>query len=176
MRSFYAAGAPPMLRLAAAAQALEAAGLVAAAGFQVAEVASGHAYQKSSGIGLAVLELITAALLAWIASAIARMRPWGRTPGVMTQICVALLALVLLQGGQYAWGVPALVLAVFGLAGLFHPASLRALRRPAPAPEPSPLSKPVPPKKPAPKKPAPKKPAPKKPAPKKQAAAGSKRK
>jgi hypothetical protein len=133
MRSFYAAGAPPMLRLAAAAQALEAAGLVAAAGFQVAEVASGHAYQKSSGIGLAVLEVIMAALLAWIASAIARMRPWGRTPGVMTQICVALLALVLLQGGQYAWGVPALVLAVFGLAGLFHPASLRALRRPDPS-------------------------------------------
>jgi hypothetical protein len=120
-----------MLRLAAAAQALEAAGLVVAAGFQVAEVASGHAYQKSSGIGLAALEVITAALLAWIASAIARMQPWGRTPGVMTQICVALLALILLQGGQYAWGLPALVLAVFGLAGLFHPASLRALSRPA---------------------------------------------
>ena len=133
MRSFYAAGAPPMLRLTAAAQAVEAAGLVVAAGFQAAEVASGHAYQTSSGIGLAVLEVITAALLAWIASAIARMRPWGRTPGVMTQICVALLALVLLQGGQYAWGVPALVLAVFGLTGLFHPASVRALRRPDPA-------------------------------------------
>jgi hypothetical protein len=131
MRSFYAVGAPPMLRLAAAVQALEAAGLVVAAGFQAAEAAGGHSYQKSSGLALSVLEIITAALLAWIASAIAQQRPWGRTPGVMTQICVALLAFILLQGKEYAWGVPALILAAAGLAGLFHPASLRALRRPA---------------------------------------------
>jgi hypothetical protein len=124
-----------MLKVAAVAQALEAAGLVVAAGFQLAEAASGHSYQSHSGIALAVLELLTAALVAWIASAIARLRPWGRTPAVMTQLCVALLAIILLQGQEYAWGVPALVLAIAGLAGLFHPASLRALRRPDPAAE-----------------------------------------
>lgn len=138
MRSFYAADAPPMVRMAAVVQALEAAGLCVAAGFQVAEAVSGHSYQKSSGIALALLEVLTAALLAWIASAVARLRPWSRTPGVMTQICVALLALILLQSGEYAWGVPALVLAIAGLAGFFHPASLKALRRPVPAQEPPP--------------------------------------
>jgi hypothetical protein len=72
---------------------------------------------------------------------------------MMTQICVALLALILLQGKEYAWGVPALVLAIVGLAGLFHPASLRALRRPAPPVEAAP--KKVPPKKAEPARKAP---------------------
>jgi hypothetical protein len=178
MRSIYATGAPPMLRVAAVAQALEAAGLVVAAGFQVAEVASGHSYQRSSGIALAVLEVITAALLAWIASAIAQLRPWGRTPAVMTQVCVALLALILLQGQQYTWGVPALVLAIVGLAGLLHPASLRALRRPAPSEEASPpksdSSKKAGPAKKA--EPAKKSEPSKKPEPTRKAPAGSKRK
>jgi hypothetical protein len=142
MRSIYATAAPPMLRVAAVAQALEAVGLVVAAGFQVGEVASGHSYQSHSGIALAVLEVITAALVACIASAIARLRPWGRTPAVMTQVCVALLAVILLQSQQYTWGVPALILAIAGLAGLFHPASLRALRRPAEPAEASPEKQP----------------------------------
>ena len=166
MRSIYAPGTPPMLKVAAVAQALEAAGLVVAAGFQLAEVASGHSYQSHSGIALAVLELLTAALVAWIASAIARLRPWGRTPAVMTQLCVALLAIILLQGQEYAWGVPALVLAIAGLAGLFHPASLRALRRPDPAAEPP--AKQAPPKKEA--------ESPKKAEPARKSPAGSKRK
>jgi hypothetical protein len=130
MRSFYAADAPRMLRVAAVSQGLEGAGLIVAAAAQLAEVAGGHAYQASNGVGLAVLEFVTAALLGAIASAMARLRPWSRTPAVMTQVSVAVLAIVLLQSHRPEWGVPALVFAAAGLAGLFSPASLRALRRP----------------------------------------------
>jgi hypothetical protein len=135
MSSIYAEGVPPMLRVAAVAQGLEALGLLVAAGAQAVEVADGRSYQASNGIALTVLEVITVALLAWIASAVARLRPWGRTPGIMTHICVALLAIIMLQSHRYEWGVPALVLALAGLAGMFNPASLRALARPVPPAE-----------------------------------------
>jgi hypothetical protein len=118
-----------MLRMAALVQALEALGLCAAAVAQAVEAATGRSYSKSSGIALAVLELVVAVGLACLAIAIARMRPWSRTPAVMTQLCCGLLGIILLQAHRPEFGTPALVLAVAGLAGLFHPASLKALRR-----------------------------------------------
>jgi hypothetical protein len=126
-----------MVRVAAAAQALEAVGLCVAAVAQVVEAATGHSYRASSGLGLAVMELITAALLAAIASAIARLRPWSRTPAIMTQLGCGLLAVILLQAHRADWGLPVLVVAIVGLAGLFHPASLKALARPAASRRPS---------------------------------------
>jgi hypothetical protein len=119
-----------MLRVAAAAQALEAAGLCVAAVAQVVEAVSGHSYRASSAAGLAVMELITAALVAWIATGITRLRPWSRTPAVMTQLGCGVLAIILLQAHRADWGLPVLVVAIVGLAGLFHPASLKALARP----------------------------------------------
>jgi hypothetical protein len=119
-----------MLRVAAVAQALEAAGLFAVAVAQVIEAASGQSYRASSAVGLAVMEAITVALIAWIASGITRGRPWSRTPGIMTQLGCGLLAIILLQAHRADVGVPTLVLAIAGLAGLLHPASLKALARP----------------------------------------------
>ncbi len=58
---------------------------------------------------------------------LARVRPWSRTPAVLTQVFTVLIAVWLLQAHRYGWGVPALLLALAGLAGLFAPASLRAL-------------------------------------------------
>jgi hypothetical protein len=118
-----------MLRLAAAVQAVEAAGLCVAAGLAAADVAAGQAYQRSSGVALVVLEFIVAAGLAVIASALARCRPWSRTPAVMTQLLTGVIGIFLLQAGRYDWGVPAVVLALAGLAGLFAPASLKARSR-----------------------------------------------
>jgi len=129
MRSLYAEGAPPMLRMAALVQILEAVGFVAIAVAQVVEVASGQSYQASNGLALAVFEVVVAVILALIARGMAQLRPWSRTPGVMTQIGVGLLGIILLQASRPEIGIPALVLAVAGLVGLFHPASLRALRR-----------------------------------------------
>ena len=126
-----------MVRVAAVAQALEAVGLCVAAVAQVAEAASGQSYRASSGVALAVMEFITVALVAWIASGIARARPWSRTPAVMTQLASGLLAIILLQAHRTDWGLPTLVVAIVGLAGLLHPASLKALARPRQDPAPA---------------------------------------
>lgn len=130
MRSFYADGAPPMLRVAAVVQGLEAVALCVVAVAQVVETATGRSYQASNGVALAATEFITVALIAWIASGIARVRPWSRTPAVMTQLGGVVLAIIFLQAHRADWGVPTLILAIVGLAGLFYPASLKALARP----------------------------------------------
>jgi hypothetical protein len=118
-----------MLRVAASAQAAEAAGLCAAVVLNAIDSASGRAWTASNAIAFIAVEAIVAIGVAWIASGIARARPWSRTPAVMTQVFTVMIAIWLLEAHRYGWGVPALLLAVAGLAGLFAPASLRALTR-----------------------------------------------
>ncbi len=118
-----------MLRVAAVVQALEAVALCVVAVAQIVETASGHSYEASNGVALAVMEFITVALIAAIAGAIARVRPWSRTPAVMTQLVFGVIAIILLQAHRIDWGVPALILVIVGLAALFSPASLKALSR-----------------------------------------------
>jgi hypothetical protein len=120
---------PPMLRVAAAAQAVEAVGLCVAIVANVIDSVSGNDLTASSAIGFIVVEAIVAIGVAWIAAGLARVRPWSRTPAVMTQVLTAVIGVWLLQAGRYEWGVPALLLAIAGLAGLFTPSSLRALTR-----------------------------------------------
>lgn len=118
-----------MLFLAAAAQAVEAVGLCVAIVFNVIDSASGNDLTTSNAVGFIVVEAIVAIGVAWIAAGLARVRPWSRTPAVMTQVLTAVIGVWLLQAGRYEWGVPALLLAIAGLAGLFTPSSLRALTR-----------------------------------------------
>jgi hypothetical protein len=124
-------GAPSTLRLAAGAQAIEAAGLCVAGVLTAVDAAAGRSAQASSGVALTLLEFIVAAGLAWIASGIARQRPWSRTPALLTQVFTGVVAVYLLQAHRFDWGVPALLLAIAGLAGLLAPASFRALSRSA---------------------------------------------
>jgi hypothetical protein len=121
---------PAGLRLAAAAELIEAAGLCVAAVFAGVLTADGKSHQAAAGIGLAVLALGTAAGLAAIAVGLARARPWSRTPAGMTQLFAVIAGIILLDGHRPEWGVPALVLAAACMAGLLTPASLRALNRP----------------------------------------------
>jgi hypothetical protein len=120
---------PPMLRVAAAVQAVEAVGLCVAIVLNVIDSASGNDSTASNAIGFIVVEAIVAIGVAWIASGLARVQPWSRTPAVMTQVITAVIGVWLLQAGRFEWGVPALLLAIAGLAGLFTPSSLRALTR-----------------------------------------------
>ena len=120
-------GAPWMLRLAAGVQAIEAAGLCVAGVLTAVDAAAGRSAQASSGIALTLLAFIVAAGLAWIAWGIARLQPWSRTPAVLTQVLTGVIAVYLLQAHRFDWGVPALLLAITGLAGLLAPASFRAL-------------------------------------------------
>ena len=126
-----AARIPAGLKVAAAAQVIEAVGLCVAAAFAAASTADGRSYQLGSGIALVLIALCTAAGLVAIAVGLARARPWSRIPAVMTQLFVVIAGVTLLDGHRPGWGVPALVLAVLCLAGLVTPASLRALNRPS---------------------------------------------
>jgi hypothetical protein len=119
-----------LLSLAAAAQGLEAAGLLVVAAVNVSELAGGQTDQKSNAIAFIGVEVIVAIGLAAIAAGIARVRPWSRTPAVMTQVFAVIIGIVLIQAHRFGWGLPALVFAVAGLAGLFAPTSLRALNHP----------------------------------------------
>jgi hypothetical protein len=119
----------PLLLMAAAGQAAVAVGLCAAVILNVIDSVSGDAWTTSNAIAFIVLEAIVAAGVAWVASGIARFRPWSRTPAVMTQLFTILIAVWLLQAHRYGWGIPALLVAIAALAGLFAPTSLRALGR-----------------------------------------------
>jgi threonine/homoserine/homoserine lactone efflux protein len=124
------AAPPAALRLAAAAQVIEAAGLCVAAAFGAVSTADGKSSQAASGVALTVFAVLVAVGIALIAAALAKARPWSRTPTVMTQLLVVIGGIVLLDGHRPEWGVPALLLAAACLAGLLTPASLRALNRP----------------------------------------------
>ena len=121
---------PRALRLAAAAQAIEAVGMCVAAAFAAVATADGQSYQRASGVALTLIAIGTAAVFAAFAAGLARAKPWTRTPVVMTQLFVVIAGITLLDGHRPEWGVPALLLAACCLAGLFTPASLRALSRP----------------------------------------------
>jgi hypothetical protein len=122
---------PRALRLAAAAQAIEAVGMCVAAAFAAVATADGQSYQRASGVALTLIAIGTAVVFAAFAVGLARAKPWTRTPVVMTQLFVGGAGIYLLNGHRLDWGVPTLLLAACCLAGLFTPASLRALNRPA---------------------------------------------
>ena len=128
MRS--ATDSPNLLWLAAAAQGLEAVGLLVVAAVNLSDLAGGQTDQKSNAIAFIGVEVIVAIGLAMIAAGIARVRPWSRTPAVMTQVFAVIIGIVLIQAHRFGWGFPALVFAAAGLAGLFAPTSLRALNHP----------------------------------------------
>jgi hypothetical protein len=125
-----AAHGPAALRLAAAAQVIEAVGLCVAAVFGAISTANGKSSQAASGVALSVFAVAVAVGIALIAGALAKARPWSRTPTAMTQLLVIVGGIALLDGHRPEWGVPALLLAAACLAGLLTPASLRALNRP----------------------------------------------
>jgi hypothetical protein len=125
-----ATDSPSLLWLAAAAQALEAAGLLVVVALNLSDLAGGQTYQKSNAVAVIVIEAIVVVGMAVVAAGIVRLRPWSRTPAVLTQVFAIIIGIVLIQAHRFGWGLPALVFAVAGLAGLFAPTSFRALHRP----------------------------------------------
>ena len=121
-----------MLVVAAVVLAAEAAALLVYTIFNVVAIATGNSYQVSNSVALIIMQLIMLAGLLWLAFGVLKLQPWTRTPSVMVQLLIGVVAIILLQAHQYAWGAPTLILAVAGLAGLLAPASLKALARPEP--------------------------------------------
>ena len=96
----------------------------------LSDLAGGQPDRTSNAVAFIGVEVIVAIGLAAIAAGIWRVRPWSRTPAMMTQVFAVIIGIVLIQAGRLGWGLPALVFAAAGLAGLFAPTSFRALSRP----------------------------------------------
>ncbi len=127
-------GRPLSVTLAAAVEAIQAAGVLAAAGYAGVEAGQGKSYQSSSGIALTAIGAGTAVVLALVALGLLRVRRWSRTPGLLTQLFTGIVGIYLVQGDRYWLGGLALALAVAGFALMLAPPSLRALTYPAKAP------------------------------------------
>ncbi|HEY2521163.1 MAG TPA: hypothetical protein VGJ19_13705 [Streptosporangiaceae bacterium] len=120
---------PWTLLVAAAAQAVVAVGVLVAAVVSAADTASGHSYQRSSGIALTVLAFAAAIAVGFVVPGLLRVRLWSRTPALFTQLFVGTTGVYLLDGHHPSLGWPALLVAIAGFAGLCAPPSWRALSR-----------------------------------------------
>ncbi len=118
---------PPALLLATAALGAEAAMLLVAAVISAVDTAAGRSYQRSSGIALTIIAFGAVIVVALIAVGVCRARRWSRTPALLTQLFVGTTGVYLLEGHRLDWGVPALLVALAGFAGLLAPPSWRAL-------------------------------------------------
>ncbi len=118
---------PVTLIGAAAVQAVEALAVLAASVIACADTISGRSYQVSSGVALTLIGFGTTAALAAIAVGLGRARRWSRTPALLTQLFSGIVAIYLIQGHRYGWGVPLILLALIGFALLLAPATLHAL-------------------------------------------------
>jgi phosphatidylserine synthase len=118
---------PATLIVAAAVQGAESLGVLAATVIVCADTISGQSYQVSSGIALTLIGFAATAALAVVAFGLAHARRWSRTPALLTQLFSGIVAIYLIEGHRYGWGVPLLLLAVAGLAALLAPPTFRAL-------------------------------------------------
>jgi hypothetical protein len=125
---------PSTLTWAAVIQAVEAVGVLLASVLAGVDAARGQSYHVNSGIALTVIGLGAAIALGYVALGIIRLKPWSRTPAVITQLFCVLISVYLLQAHRYAWGVPGMLLGVAGLVMLFIPQSFRALASRPPEP------------------------------------------
>jgi hypothetical protein len=121
-------GPPPRtVLIAAAVQAVEAVGVLAASVLAGIDTGSGRSYHLASGIAITIIGVCTAGALGLVAYGLRSGRRWSRTPAVLTQLFVGIVAVYLLQSGRFDWGVPFIVLAVAGLATILAPPSVRLL-------------------------------------------------
>jgi hypothetical protein len=121
------ASAPRTVLAAAAVQAAEALGVLAASVLAGIDTASGRSYELASGVAITIIGAGMAVFLGLVANGLRMGRRWSRTPAVLTQLFVGIVAIYLLQAARYDWGVPFILLAVAGLAMILAPASIRVL-------------------------------------------------
>ena len=119
--------APRSVLYAAIVQAAEAASVLAASILAGIDTGSGRSYERASGVALTLIGIGTAIALGLVARGVRRGRRWARTPAMLTQLFIGIVAIYLLQAGRYAWGIPAILLAIAGLAALLAPASVETL-------------------------------------------------
>jgi hypothetical protein len=108
-------GRPLTLTVGAAIEAAEG---VAALGFGLFvgwETIVGKPLDPASAIGVTVLALAGGAGMLLVARGLLQARRWSRSPAVLTQLFALPVSVSMIQGGQYAIGVPMIVLALVAL-------------------------------------------------------------
>ncbi|MEU3305517.1 hypothetical protein ACWGSK_05360 [Nocardiopsis sp. NPDC055551] len=119
---------PITLIIAAALEALI--GLVAAVGglYSLYTAIAGEATDvTSSAIPLTVIGLGVGGLLIFVARGLLRLREWSRTPVVVTQLFLAVVAYYMFTGEQYVIGGVMLGTAVIAAAAVLAPPTTAAL-------------------------------------------------
>jgi hypothetical protein len=118
---------PRAVRIAAVVQAVEAAGVLAAALIAGVDALTGKSYHRASGIAITLIGIATAVALAYVARGLNRGRRWSRTPAMLTQLFVGIIGIYMIQAPRLDWGIPAIVFAIAGLGTLLAPASIELL-------------------------------------------------
>ena len=120
------ADAPAPLVVAASLTAVE--GLVLG-GYAVLELVSLSAGRVTMGVTTAGFFAACAVGLLWCAWQLTRAAPWARSPVVLAQLIQLGLAWNFRGGETTLIAVGLTLVALLVLAGLFHPASMKALER-----------------------------------------------
>jgi hypothetical protein len=118
---------PRTVRIAAVVQAVEAAGVLAAALIAAVDALTGKSYHRASGIAITLIGIATAVALAYVARGLNRGRRWSRTPAMLTQLFIGIIGIYMIQAPRLDWGIPAIALAVAGLGTLLAPSSIELL-------------------------------------------------
>jgi hypothetical protein len=120
---------PPPLTVAASLVALEAVSLVI---FGVVELRSLETSKLAMGITTALFFAVYGVGLGVFAWLLHRLQSWVRAPVVLAQLIQLGVAWSFRSGDTAFVSAVLLVVALVVLAGIFHPASLRALAEPDP--------------------------------------------
>jgi len=118
---------PLTISVAVVVEALEGLLVLVAAILAGIDTSRGKSYQLSSGIAITIIGVVMAVLLGLVAAGLRHSRRWTRTPALLTQLFTGIVGVYLLQGAKYAWGVPAILLAITGVVVLLAPPSTRVL-------------------------------------------------
>ncbi|MEV2277595.1 hypothetical protein AB0I72_18610 [Nocardiopsis sp. NPDC049922] len=118
---------PVTIVVAAALEALI--GLAAAVGglYSLVTAVTGQAASVTSAIPLAVLGLGAGAVMVFVARGLWRLRDWARTPVVVTQLFLAVVAYYMFTSDQYAIGGVLVAVALCAAGAVLAPPTTAAL-------------------------------------------------
>jgi hypothetical protein len=108
-------------------QAVEAVGVLAVALIAGVDALTGKSYHPASGIAITLIGIGTAVALGFVARGLNGGRRWSRTPAMLTQLFVGIVAIYMIQAPRLDWGIPAIALAITGFGALLAPASIELL-------------------------------------------------
>lgn len=118
---------PITILLAAGVEAVVALAVAAAGLYVLFNTLLGNAADISSALPLAALAFGTAGVTGYVAWGLFELRDWARTPVLLTQIFVLVIAYYMGTSEQYAIAAALAVVAVAGAASVLAPSTTATL-------------------------------------------------